>query len=73
MSIKKQLAKFYDKQSLTGKHRRKAVQYDMKAVRVNTTAYHGYAHRVHTLGSAFLFDDSPEGQEYWARRAYGWY
>ena len=33
MSIKKQLAAYYDKQGLTGKHRRKAMQWDMRQVR----------------------------------------
>lgn len=33
MSIKKQLAAYYDKQGLTGKHRRKATQWDMRQVR----------------------------------------
>lgn len=32
MSIKKQLQKYYAKQGLTGKHLRKAIQWDMKAV-----------------------------------------
>ena len=32
MSIKKQLQKYYAKQGLTGKHLRKALQWDMKAV-----------------------------------------
>lgn len=70
MTIKKRLAKFYDKQGLTGRHRRKAMQYDMKAVCANIKAFHGYARPIHTLGTAFIFDDSPEGQQYWARRAY---
>ena len=72
MTIKKQLAAFYDKQGLTGKHRRKAMQYDMKAVRANVKAYHGYARPVHVLAAAFIFMSSPEGNQYWARRAYGW-
>lgn len=73
MSIKKQLSAYYAKQGLTGKHRRKAMQYDMKAVRKNIKAYHGpYASSVHELGAAFLFKDAPEGHTYWARRAYGW-
>lgn len=33
MSIKKQLSAYYDKQGLTGKHRRKAMQWDMRQVR----------------------------------------
>ena len=33
MSIKKQLAAYYDKQGLTGKRRRKAMQWDMRQVR----------------------------------------
>jgi len=33
MSIKKQLAAYYDAQGLEGKHRRKAVQYDRKQLR----------------------------------------
>lgn len=33
MAIKKQLSAYYDKQGLTGKHRRKAMQWDMRQVR----------------------------------------
>lgn len=73
MSIKKQLAAYYGKQGLTGKHRRKAMQYDMKAVRANAIAHRGHARRLHSLGGAFIFNHSPEGNTYWARRAYDWY
>lgn len=72
MSIKKQLSAYYDKQGLTGKHHRKAMQHDMKAVRENIKAFHGCDSPAPTsLGSAFIFDGAPEGYEYWARRAYG--
>lgn len=71
MTIKQQLNKFYDKQGLTGKHRRKAMQYDMKAVRKNIKVSFGYARPRHTLGSAFIFIESPEGHGYWAIRAFG--
>ena len=70
MSIKKQLAKFYDKQGLTGKHRRKAMQWDMKAAKANAVAFRGYAYRMHSLDASFIFTGTPEGGEYWVRRAY---
>lgn len=72
MSIKKQLAAYYDKQGLTGKHRRKAMQYDMKAVLANAIAHRGHARRLRSLSGAFIFGRSVEGHTYWARRAYGW-
>lgn len=65
MSIKKQLSAYYDKQGLTGKHRRKAMQYDMKAVKANipprvvapTSLFH-----------AFSWHNSPQGAAYWYSR-----
>ena len=70
MSIKKQLQKFYAKQGLEGKHLRKAIQWDMKAARRNTTkSLVGCAWL--TLDSAFTWHDSPEGRNYWAVRC-GW-
>lgn len=67
MSIKKQLSAFYDKQGLTGKHRRKAMQYDMKAVRANIKADH-CGMRSNYLQASFFFMDSPQGGDYWYAR-----
>lgn len=67
MTIKKQLAAYYDKQGLTGKHRRKAMQYDMKAVRANVKAYR-YGTFSICLESSFFFCDTPQGGNYWYRR-----
>jgi len=67
MSIKKQLSAYYDKQGLTGKHHRKAMQYDMKAVRANVRrdVYGAYTKG---LQSAFYFVKSPQGHAYWNAR-----
>ena len=67
MSIKKQLAAYYAKQGLTGKHRRKAMQYDMKAVRENIKAC-SCGSRQPTLSSSFIFRRAPQGERYWYRR-----
>lgn len=67
MSIKKQLAAYYDKQGLTGKHRRKAMQYDMKAVRANVKADRFGTHAP-CLQCSFFFADSPQGGDYWYSR-----
>lgn len=69
MSIKRQLAAYYDKQGLTGKHRRKAMQYDMKAARHNAKVFRGHSRGLFCLLSSFIFTKTPEGQEYWACRA----
>lgn len=67
MTIKKQLAAYYDKQGLTGKHRRKAMQYDMKAVRANVKACRHGSYACHLM-SSFFFHDTPQGGEYWHSR-----
>jgi hypothetical protein len=65
MSAKKQLSAFYAAQGLTGKHRRKAMQHDMRAVRRNADCYNiaGW-----TLGFLFMFLHTPEGGPYWYAR-----
>jgi hypothetical protein len=65
MSAKKQLSAFYAAQGLTGKHRRKAMQCDMRAVRRNATCCNidGW-----TLGFLFMFRHTPEGGPYWYAR-----
>lgn len=68
MSIKKQLSAYYDKQGLTGKHRRKAMQYDMKAARHNAKVFWGHSRELFYLMSSFIFMETPEGHEYWACR-----
>lgn len=66
--IKKQLQKFYAEQGLQGKHLRKAIQWDMKAVKRNRS------HSGKSLASAFEWGDSPEGIAYWSARNGGvWY
>lgn len=67
MTIKQQLNKFYDKQGLTGKHRRKAMQYDMKAVRANVLRDYCGAYSTR-LRSSFYFVGSPQGGAYWYAR-----
>lgn len=67
MSIKKQLAAYYDKQGLTGKHRRKAMQYDMKAVRENIKACR-HGSRQPRLSASFVFHSTPQGERYWYAR-----
>lgn len=69
MSIKKQLAAFYAKQGLTGKHRRKAMQYDMKAVNTAIRTQ-SVRYRCPYLSGAFSFKKTVEGHRYWAVRAY---
>lgn len=65
MTIKKQLAAYYDKQGLTGKHRRKAMQYDMKAVRENVSPC---VTAPTSLFHAFSWRNTPQGGAYWAAR-----
>jgi hypothetical protein len=62
MSIKKQLQKFYAKQGLQGKHLRKAIQWDMKAVKRNRTCSGA------GLVGAFVWSESPECAPYWSAR-----
>lgn len=70
MSIKQQLSKFYDKQGLTGKHRRKAMQWDMKAARHNdnSVACNGARGYATYLMAAFVWANTPEGVDYWSAR-----
>lgn len=64
-NVKAQLRAFYDKQGLTGKHRRKAMHYDMKAAKRNSCYPIGKIQ----LGFCFVFDCVPEGGRYWYERA----
>lgn len=65
MSIKQELREYYAKQGLTGKHLRKALQWDMKAVARNKERWNpGRA-----LSSAFVWGESPQGHAYWMHRA----
>lgn len=63
-TIKKELQAYYAKQELTGKHLRKALQYDMKAVRLEGTS----SHRVTSLVYAFVWCVTPQGLNYWNNR-----
>ena len=70
MAIKKQLAAYYDKQGLTGKHRRKAMQWDMRQVRKETARK---CERSRFTSVAVLFDlhwgSMPNPKPlYWAHR-----
>lgn len=61
--VKAQLRAFYAAQGLTGKHRRKAMQYDLKQVK---------ALRTHDMDSDLMFlllwAESPQGYSYWSSR-----
>lgn len=62
-NVKAQLRAFYEKQGLTGKHRRKAMQYDMKAVRANSDVFSAPCRT--PLSHLFLWDQTPQGWLYW--------
>lgn len=64
MSIKQELRAYYAKQGLTGKHLRKALQWDMKAVARNKAPFN----RGRSLSSAFVWIKSPQGHLYWMHR-----
>lgn len=69
--IKKQLREFYRRQGLSGKHLRSAMQFDMKAARVNADAFAkglGIPAEFDSLGNAFEWHTSPQGFEYWDDR-----
>lgn len=65
-NVKAQLRAFYDKQGLTGKHRRKAMQYDMKAVRAHCDTFSQPDSA--TLACLFLWNHTPQGWHYWSAR-----
>lgn len=69
MTIKKQLRAFYADQGLTGKHLRKALRYDMKAVRRHVATQQRPP--CNNLQNAFGWGRTPEGAEYWAHREIG--
>ena len=66
MSIKQQLRAYYAKQGLTGKHLRKALQYDMKAAGRNKAPGNPGLDLIH----AFRWSVSPQGHGYWNNRQY---
>lgn len=67
--IKNELRAFYADQGLTGKHLRKALRHDMKAVARNI-AVQGCGYRsVRSLQTAFGWGSSLEGSDYWGYRA----
>lgn len=73
MSIKKQLQKYYAKQGLTGKHLRKAIQWDMKAVSAETKRKVVAGLRVKGWKPTVLMDlhwgSMPQPKlQYWAHR-----
>lgn len=61
--VKAQLREFYAAQGLQGKHRRKAMQYDLKQVK-KLREFDGD----HSLASLFPWMFSPQGWHYWSRR-----
>lgn len=68
MGVKKELQAYYAKQGLTGKHLRKAIQYDMKAVKAAAKAQ-----RLHAVPDlmAFHWGRTPQSKArylYWAQR-----
>lgn len=68
MTIKNELRAFYANQGLTGKHLRKALRHDMKAVKRSAIKQRGRLdHR--SLVHAFGWDWSPEGVDYWGLRS----
>jgi hypothetical protein len=74
MTVKQQLQAYYAKQGLTGKHLRKALQWDMKAVSRNKKASHYPPEwerdpRRAGLIHAFGWSSTPEGIGYWVQRS----
>lgn len=67
MSIKKQLQEFYAQQGLEGKHLRKAIQWDMKAVSANRKAENLPARG--SILVAFTWSKTPQGVHYWSARS----
>lgn len=65
-NAKAQLRAFYEKQGLTGKHRRKAMRYDMKAIRKNCDNFSNP--KDNTVAYLFLWSQTPQGWVYWHRR-----
>jgi hypothetical protein len=61
LSIKRELQAFYAKQGITGQHRRKAMRYDLKAVRK-------YGNGASELCLSFVWSKTPQGFRYWAAR-----
>jgi hypothetical protein len=72
VSIKSDLQEFYAKQGITGKHLRKAIQWDMKAARRNSADravnLAGVPFDTADVGCAFAWALSPEGTGYWCAR-----
>lgn len=63
--VKAQLNAFYAAQGLTGKHRRKAMQYDLKQVKkLRKVPFDG------SLVGLFDWHGSPQGWLYWQNRQY---
>lgn len=66
-NCKHQLRAFYAAQGLTGKHLRSAMRHDMRRIRKYSNKYPelvgGWL-----LSFLFLFEDTPEGYNYWRVR-----
>ncbi|QEM40999.1 hypothetical protein TQVEPAJM_CDS0072 [Pseudomonas phage VB_PaN_phPA-Intesti] len=69
-TIRAQLNNHYDRQGLTGNHRRLAMKADLRLVRERTD--HDMAEWLQTgegmfvgLKSAFVWSDTPEGYDFW--------
>lgn len=61
--VKAQLREFYAAQGLQGKHRRKAMQYDLKQVKKLRERSGD-----HRLSGLFSWVHSPQGWRYWRQR-----
>ena len=68
MNCKQQLQAFYAKQGLTGKHRRQAMRYDMRAIRRATGSDWDIGRW--DIGGSILWSLTPQGHAYWSARAY---
>lgn len=61
--VKAQLREFYAAQGLQGKHRRKAMQYDLKQVKKLRQAFGDWE-----IIALFNWNNSPQGRVYWRDR-----
>lgn len=73
MTINAQLSQFYNRQGLTGKHRRSALKHDRRKVRRNTAQYQSAVAPEErwtptSLGTAFSWFETSEGCSYWSAR-----
>lgn len=65
--VRQQLKAYHKTQGLTGKRLKQAVWADVGLVKANTDVS---ICAMDSIGALFGFHRSPQGQEYWGRRAY---